>query len=493
MKKTFTLLLGFILGFGATAQITIDSNDIGSIGDAVQIAFDDNVSGKMLDAATGSLQNFDYKGLKIEGTSVVAFMDPANTPNGVSFPAANIAVDLYGQSVAYGIKSANDMKVIGYFGDLLGLGAAIPISVNPGLTIAKFPTDYLDMYSEVVYIDTVVEDTFTGFFDSLRLKRTISTMSNVDAYGVLELPNLTENVLRRMDVEVTVDSVFGQIFGLWQPVLDQKDSVTNARFLAKGKDYYVLEAEVLPTGEIVSANFQLGAGLISGIIDFEDISCHGETDGNALVSGFSGTPPYSFAWSDANNTTTADVSGLGVGNYSVTVTDNVGATHVSSIVVTEPDSIMVTEDAIGPDYGTDDGFIDINVAGGTPGYSYLWSSGQNSKNLADLSAGTYTVTVTDSRGCEQTASFVVDNLNSVTNLSLVQNVNIYPNPSTGIVNISMDKDWELVIINSLGQTIVAREGFGTSTIDLSNEPSGLYFAKVKLNGNWYITKIQLMK
>lgn len=132
-------------------------------------------------------------------------------------------------------------------------------------------------------------------------------------------------------------------------------------------------------------------------------SCNGQVD--LSVSG--GTPPYSYTWS--NGVTNQDIKGLCAGNYTVTITDNSGASDTVSVSVSEPSIVHPSIDNKSnvSSHGGSDGAIDVSVSGGTPGYGYDWSNDSTSEDLTNLSAGTYTVTVTDSNGCNGIAATTI--------------------------------------------------------------------------------------
>ena len=108
------------------------------------------------------------------------------------------------------------------------------------------------------------------------------------------------------------------------------------------------------------------------------------------------------AWS--NGATTEDLTGLGAGTYELTVTDANGC-EVSidgGVEITEPNILEIAIDATADAScnGATDGSIDITVSGGTAPYSYAWSNGATTEDLAGLGAGTYELTITDANGCE---------------------------------------------------------------------------------------------
>lgn len=129
-----------------------------------------------------------------------------------------------------------------------------------------------------------------------------------------------------------------------------------------------------------------------------DVACFDGLDGGASATTVGGSPTYSYLWS--NGATTAIVTGLGAGMYSVTVTDNDGCTHSDSVTISQPTALegMETVTDISCN-GETDGQIVVSPMGGTPGYTIAWNGGSTSTVLDSLSAGTYTYTLTDSNGC----------------------------------------------------------------------------------------------
>lgn len=127
-----------------------------------------------------------------------------------------------------------------------------------------------------------------------------------------------------------------------------------------------------------------------------NVTCFGGTDGQstALVSG--GLPPYQFIWS--NGTQTATAANLNAGIHAVTVTDSRGCEATAAVNIGSPPAINIAFD-ITHAFGTTNGSIRAAANGGLPGYAFQWSNGARTAQLSDLGPGTYTVTVTDSRGC----------------------------------------------------------------------------------------------
>ncbi|MEI7727154.1 MAG: SprB repeat-containing protein, partial [Bacteroidota bacterium] len=145
-----------------------------------------------------------------------------------------------------------------------------------------------------------------------------------------------------------------------------------------------------------------------------DTVCYGKCNGSACVLASGGSTPYGYLWS--NNTTQPCLINVCHGTYTVTVTDASGGIVIDSVLIYENPQITgtFTIDTVSCG-GGQDGSLTINAAGGTPylpppGYHYLWSTGKpyNVANVATgLSAGAYTVTVSDAKSCTNSFSVVM--------------------------------------------------------------------------------------
>lgn len=142
--------------------------------------------------------------------------------------------------------------------------------------------------------------------------------------------------------------------------------------------------------------------------NFTGASC-GSNNGTATVTVGGGVPAYTYSWKPSGETT-ALATGLTAGAYTITVTDNNNCTVTSSVTITQPPFVTANITSITPVscFGRDDGAATASANGGPSPYIYKWSPNGGTANTATgLSAGNYTVTVTDNNGCSSTAQAVV--------------------------------------------------------------------------------------
>ncbi len=198
-----------------------------------------------------------------------------------------------------------------------------------------------------------------------------------------------------------------------------------------------------------------------------DANCHGSSDGAIDLTITGGTPGYTYMWS--NGATTADISGLTAGAYTVSVTDNHNCLHTATITVGEPGPLTLTANITDAGCGgTPTGAIDLTVTGGTSPYSYSWSTGSTMEDLTGLAVGSYTVTVTDDHSCTAVQTFQV--------LTIDLNATITHVSCNGLSDGAID----LNPTNGTGPYTFAWST-GASSEDLNNLVAGSYSVTVTDN------------
>jgi gliding motility-associated-like protein len=137
-------------------------------------------------------------------------------------------------------------------------------------------------------------------------------------------------------------------------------------------------------------------------------SCFGSADGSATVSVSGGIPGYTYLWNNGAGTT-ATLTGIPAGNYTISVTDANGCSVSKNISVIQPSAVsLLTTSAAVLCHGTSTGSVTVNASGGTPNYSYNWTGLSSTNSTVNaLAAGTYEVTVIDNNACSASASIIV--------------------------------------------------------------------------------------
>ncbi len=187
----------------------------------------------------------------------------------------------------------------------------------------------------------------------------------------------------------------------------------------------------------------------------KNISCHGNSDGEIEIEVNGGNGPYWFNWKKAPSNQSIsfnqNIYNLGAGEYTVKVTDQNSNTETATITLVEPNSlnIQLVPGIYGGGYnineqGAANGSIECHVSGGTELYSYLWNDpAASTTNIVNgLTAGTYSVQVTDMMGCSANESVTLTEpsqlhiINISSPLHNGYNVSCY-NGEDGAINISV--------------------------------------------------------
>ncbi len=135
-----------------------------------------------------------------------------------------------------------------------------------------------------------------------------------------------------------------------------------------------------------------------------NVSCHGGSNGSASASASgASSPPFSYSWSGGQ--TTCTVTGLTAGTFTVTATDYYGCSATASTTITQPTALSVSASTSAnvTCHGGGNGSVSSTVSGATSPYTYSWTGGGTNSTYTGLTAGTYTLTVTDNNGCTATS------------------------------------------------------------------------------------------
>ena len=148
---------------------------------------------------------------------------------------------------------------------------------------------------------------------------------------------------------------------------------------------------------------------LSGI---SNVTCFGQSDGEAIASASGGTAPYTYTWLPGN-LTGASQSNLAAGTYTITATDAMNCTGDTTLTITQPNQILVNAPNItGTQCGSATGSIEVTVTGGSGNYTYAWNPNVGAgAYIQNLAGGLYSVVVTDqATGCSTSATYTVPSL-----------------------------------------------------------------------------------
>ncbi|MBK8565196.1 MAG: T9SS type A sorting domain-containing protein [Saprospiraceae bacterium] len=215
-----------------------------------------------------------------------------------------------------------------------------------------------------------------------------------------------------------------------------------------------------------------------------NVNCNGGNNGTATATATGGNGTYTFLWS--NGATTQTIGNLVAGTYTVTVSAGTACTGTASRTVTAPALLAGTTVVTNTSGGLNNGAINLTVSGGTPFYSFAWSNGRATEDISNLAPGTYTVTITDSKGCTATRSATVGSSSappmtlsfSVTNASNGQN--------NGAINLTVSNGtapftykWS----NNATTEDLANIAAGTYTVTVTSASSGTATGSATVGSN----------
>ena len=154
---------------------------------------------------------------------------------------------------------------------------------------------------------------------------------------------------------------------------------------------------------------------------------------------------------------------------------------------------------------SNDGSATVIPVAGTAPYTFIFSTGDTITapvaTVENLTSGTYLVDITDANGCTETLSFEVGTIVATDETNGVENITLFPNPTSGQanlrVNLSSPLDLQFQVIDLSGKTVL-KASYGKvaslhEQLDLSNQPDGMYIVRIVAGGNPYFAKLMIGK
>ena len=177
------------------------------------------------------------------------------------------------------------------------------------------------------------------------------------------------------------------------------------------------------TGQSSSFIVEESEPLNYGLYTVPNSSCGGNAMGKIMITGLTGTPPYSYLWT--TSATGSTVTGLTAGIYSVDVTDYYGCVLTKTATISDVPPIgLGIFTATEPTCFSADGVLTIQITGGTAPYYYSASTGQvvvqypTSWSISGLSSGNYSFQVTDAALCTIVVGTTLTSPNGITSVSI---------------------------------------------------------------------------
>jgi hypothetical protein len=167
---------------------------------------------------------------------------------------------------------------------------------------------------------------------------------------------------------------------------------------------------------------------INAAVNITQPTCASAANGSIDLTVMGGATGYTFSWS--NSATTEDISGLSNGTYTVTVTDANGCTATASATLNAASNLQLNLTWTNASCnGGNNGTMDLTVLTGSAPFIYAWSNGATTQDISGLSAGNYSVTVTDASGCSGSTGYQIGEPGLITSNISVTTCGSYTSPS----------------------------------------------------------------
>ncbi|HEY6162985.1 MAG TPA: T9SS type A sorting domain-containing protein [Bacteroidia bacterium] len=309
------LLFSFgIVTIGAAAvqaQITITSNDIAAIGKVIKQANDTLPT--VAPGPSGANVTWNFTALNNHYLDTLTFTNPAWTPNGNQFPTSNLAVNFGSQGTTYALLNSSTFNILGQAGTFNAM--PLVIKDNPVEVLIQFPSTYNSTFTNSNGYDFKFAYTQQPGIDSIRVKHNSTKKSNVNAWGTVTTPLLSNtNCIRQRTFMHNFDTVFAHITFPpgWQVVQNTEDSTVHFAWWANGIGFPLVEMDSAFDGTISGVTWLQATPTNSGVSEISNL-----VDIKVYPNPANTTVYFNFDGTDASSVSVMDVQGREIGRFLV--------------------------------------------------------------------------------------------------------------------------------------------------------------------------------
>ncbi|MFM2387395.1 MAG: hypothetical protein RL660_2152 [Bacteroidota bacterium] len=246
------------------------------------------------------------------------------------------------------------------------------------------------------------------------------------------------------------------------------------------------------TNTVVNTLYKSLQGSLAYVIN--NTTCNPPCGNGAVFTNTTfGVPPYMHTISPTCSAvvlTNNVFYNLPGGNYTVYSSDALGDSITYTALVNDPLDIITNLNIL---QGSSSNAY-ITVSGGTAPYTIVWTPGNQSGDTAfNLAAGIYTVTITDANGCQKQEVFSVDEPSGVSTIKLNRSLQVFPNPTTGILSLkSSEALGDIRIYNAIGQCVATHKcnADKQAVISIKDLPNAVYTLVTQSHAAINITKME---
>lgn len=225
----------------------------------------------------------------------------------------------------------------------------------------------------------------------------------------------------------------------------------------------------------------------------QDVDCFDNGNGSIDVTFSGGWQPLEYEWitsASLPDPNSEDLTNLDGDTYILYVTDAFDCFFDDLVFeVNEPELLVTIPDFENPNWNEFLSDIQLNSTGGTPPYTYLWEDGDTNSFREEMPFGMYSVTITDANDCEEVLEFLLDETTGIDNIEEVNELTIFPNPTTGEafleIDLTMSVNFSLEIYDLFGKKVLSHQNPNQTTqtipLNVNHLPNGTYSIQLLVN------------